>query len=79
MSIRTIIEINHDYMPQLPELFLAVLKQVKQCNYSNDHLPSGIRILGERHHSEPEWIQKGSDEPPTVFKPGHANHMQRLR
>ena len=58
MSIRTIIEINHDYWHELqnnPEAMLKIFQSIS--NYppaENDyrHYISGIRILGQRHHSE---------------------------
>lgn len=63
MSTRTIIEINHDYLSDLFEdrtflrdfvqwLSLADIDRAKAVGLS-----VGIRILGQRHHSEPEWKQ----------------------
>lgn len=59
MSIRTIIEINHDYLSSLFKDDHAMEQLVKAVrdSYSGDPKymrppPNGIRILGVRHHSE---------------------------
>lgn len=60
MSTRTIIEINHDRIHELerePGYFAALLKVLKSGDGSkaaHDLLRdmTGIRILGQRHHSE---------------------------
>lgn len=66
MSTRTIIEINHDCLhllghshalySLLADLAMsnipAILNKEGPFEYAN-----GIRILGQRHHSEPEWVQ----------------------
>jgi len=73
MSTRTIIEINHDYLHLLlerPELVLTLLRElggssipVSLNEYGRRYeYAAGIRILGQRHHSDPEWKQ-GSDKP----------------
>ena len=52
MSIRTVIEINHDHLYELEhnpddvQAFLYSLKGIEPVE-----IP-GIRILGQRHHSE---------------------------
>lgn len=65
MSTRTIIEINHDHLGELRRdgyplaRLLAVLAACDTANPEEQQLlrQSGIRILGQRHHSEPEWEQ----------------------
>ena len=59
MSIRTIIEINHDFLSRLGEDDNAMeqLIMAVKDSYSGDAKymrppPNGIRILGARHHSE---------------------------
>lgn len=59
MSTRTIIEINHDYLWGLTDVdrdamqLIAALRMLasgkEECKAA---LPSGVRILGQRHHSE---------------------------
>jgi hypothetical protein len=57
MSTRTIIEINHDYWHDLdenPEAMKQLLQGINTFNPDDSrlaHLP-GVRILGQRHHSE---------------------------
>lgn len=65
MSTRTIIEINHDRLPDLrehPEIFSIILselgssKHVSAINEANDRghpldIGNGIRIVLQRHHS----------------------------
>lgn len=62
MSIRTVIEINHDYLRRLgPEQWaelmtaLASASVTGQLNLSEGkpvNWTTGIRILAQRHHSE---------------------------
>ncbi len=59
MSIRTIIEINHDYMhdldnPETLQKLLQVLRTGVVGKYisSTMHVVPGIRVLAQRHHSE---------------------------
>ena len=64
MSIRTIIEINHDYLHELssdPEHWIDLLRAMRSSdltgalNAANGKpvfRPPGIRILAQRHHSE---------------------------
>lgn len=57
MSIRTIVEFNHDYISQLhkdghlsEELYRAILDS---CGRDDPYRKvQGIRVLGQRHHSE---------------------------
>jgi hypothetical protein len=66
MSTRTIIELNHDHLANLkpggfredlmPTLLQRLGGGIEQGD--KDLLAAyGIRILGQRHHSEPEWEQ----------------------
>lgn len=59
MSTRTIIEINHDYMhdldnPETLDKLFKVLRSGFVQGYidSTMHVVPGVRILGQRHHSE---------------------------
>jgi hypothetical protein len=57
VSTRTVIEINHDYLGHLedhPERLADLVRALKSSHqpYIDQVLPSGIRILGQRHHSE---------------------------
>lgn len=56
MSHRTIVEINHDYLHDLqvhPDELMRFVDALKQGIHNARKIaPSGIRILGERHHSE---------------------------
>lgn len=61
MSIRTIIEINHDHLHDLrekPEQFQKLLDLLSGADWrelerlsTTNRIP-GIRFIGERHHSE---------------------------
>jgi hypothetical protein len=70
MSTRTIIELNHDYIANVRTLgdLHDLLRQLGTSEVTgklnrNDGKPfawcgnHAIRILGQRHHSEPEWEQ----------------------
>ena len=52
MSIRTIIEINHDYLAALekPEALEMLWRALRSQGHFQP--PNGVRILGQRHHSE---------------------------
>lgn len=52
MSTRTIIEINHDWWQELErdDAMHAILMHLND-KQRND-LPRGVRVLGQRHHSE---------------------------
>lgn len=55
MSIRTIIEINHDYWQDLrdnPDSMKDLLNALTDKREEFYRLPRGVRILGQRHHSE---------------------------
>jgi hypothetical protein len=64
VSTRTIVEINHDHLNALTDpdrkLFVwnTLLDDLKRGldsarrEYYHSH---GVRILGDRHHTEPEW------------------------
>jgi hypothetical protein len=54
MSTRTVIEINHDYLHDLlehPDRVQSFLLRLRGTTAA-EHAPTGIRILGQRHHSE---------------------------
>lgn len=65
MSTRTIIEINHDYLgsrsvEQTEKLIVSLLYFLRCGGWieaCKDYEPA-IRVLGQRHHSEPEWKQE---------------------
>jgi hypothetical protein len=70
MSTRTIIEINHDYISSVRTLadMHDLLQRLPSSEVTgqlnrNEGKPviwngnPAIRILGQRHHSEPEWLQ----------------------
>lgn len=50
MSIRTLVEINHDFLgdADLGGLGYAL-------RHGMDAESPGVRILGQRHHSDPDW------------------------
>ncbi len=56
MSIRTIIEINHDYLHTLDDpMTLLRIKQALQTNAQDrmkDGKIPGVRFIAQRHHSE---------------------------
>jgi hypothetical protein len=62
MSIRTVIEVNHDYLADLaahPENFSALLMMLRGSVNVHDLAEAGgnvglpgLRLLGQRHHSE---------------------------
>ncbi len=59
MSIRTIVEINHDNLNDLQE-HPERLREIVECLYKNNatklaelrYLTNGVRFLGQRHHSD---------------------------
>ena len=69
MSTRTIIEINHDHISSggrhsMIEDLAALLLDLCGSSVTGElnkrgpyEYESGIRILGQRHHSDPEWRQ----------------------
>lgn len=57
MSTRTVIEINHDYLSDLshePEHMAEVIRALQSCDLKRlqHNAVPGIRVLGQRHHSE---------------------------
>lgn len=59
MSIRTVIEINHDHLYRLkedPQWAEQLYNLLASGDWKTDRmvfpLPNGVRVLGERHHSE---------------------------
>lgn len=60
MSTRTIIEINHDHLDVRTAWSLVDLvrwlghRPISELTHAYD---PGVRILGQRHHSDPEWKQ----------------------
>jgi hypothetical protein len=70
MSTRTIIEINHDQLAFLlaerQQVFPILLETLRAgeapCWVGRSFIQGdGIRILAQRHHSEPEWHQSDVD------------------
>ncbi len=66
MSTRTIIEINHDELAFLEQngqtIFPTMLQEMRSgvmpVHIGNVHdFAPGVRILGQRHHTEPEFTQ----------------------
>lgn len=57
MSIRTVIEINHDYLHELenPHHWMELVKKLKSGDWKGvprwTRKVPGVRILAERHHS----------------------------
>lgn len=62
MSTRTIIEINHDHLNvRTAHDLMWILRHLGHASVSELQATSdgvGVRILGQRHHSEPEWEQR---------------------
>lgn len=56
MSTRTIIEINHDYLHDIskhPEKLCEFVKRLGSgLEWADRVMPNGVRVLGQRHHSE---------------------------
>lgn len=95
MSTRTIIEINHDQLSMLererdcvfPQLLHALRSGEGPCWVGREFVQGdGIRILGQRHHSEPEWQQARAPDKSElkrlvslVFGEGfHIGHMPQI-
>lgn len=54
MSIRTIIEINHDFLTNLrldPERTMRLFDALKGPR-PEEEFPQGVRLLAQRHHTE---------------------------
>ncbi|PVX75596.1 hypothetical protein [Paraburkholderia unamae] len=76
MSIRTIIEINHDQLHSLkkdPEWWINLLANLGTAHYGaalNEanadgcpiHLGHGVRLVLQRHHSDVTTVKAGSVE-----------------
>lgn len=72
MSTRTIIEINHDYLPDLIEdpeaaknffVGLACARPMGESDRSCcEWIPNGIRIFGQRHHSDKLVVKLGNQK-----------------
>ena len=61
MSLRTIVEINHDYLNDLvhkPEIFQTFINSVARGERSDIDVP-GIRVVGHRHHGDPLLLKIG--------------------
>lgn len=54
MSIRTLIEVNHDRIADLDQ-HVHILGRALGCGHMKVEI-NGLRILGQRHHSEPEFL-----------------------
>lgn len=57
MSNRTLIELNHDYCPQTESAALIFGRGMADFMRSGntDCLPTGVRFIKSRHHSDPEF------------------------
>ena len=60
MSTRTLIEINHDFLPEAQERLTKLLRDLRHAggrdlceDYDGIH---GVRVIAQRHHSEPFYI-----------------------
>lgn len=67
MSIRTIIEINHDYLSQLErtEDIRELLSALRRPSLKpGDYMHAGVTVLGQRHHSEVLTVVAGGRSTP---------------
>jgi hypothetical protein len=64
MSIRTLIELNHDYCPQTPTDIVAFADSIAAYMSSGDKslLPKGVTFKWSRHHSDLCPIEKLIDD-----------------
>lgn len=63
MSIRTLIEINHDYSQGLGVEFLAALQQYARSTHPDDAErleDMGVRVIASRHHADDFRIPNGT-------------------
>jgi hypothetical protein len=60
MSMRTLVEINHDYVPKNEDL-RDWAYQIAQYMRSGDkkYLPDGVIWIEMKHHSDPGLVSKG--------------------
>lgn len=64
MSTRTIIELNHDYTseiavtPTLHKMLADYMRNPSNLAELFEHAGNAIKVIGCRHHSEPEWRQQ---------------------
>jgi hypothetical protein len=69
VSIRTIIEINHDQLQKLreegwgQELYNCLSTHGWKGDRSVFPAPAGVRVLTDRHHSDDLWIGLNSSKP----------------
>lgn len=63
MSTRSLLEINHDFLVDIldnPEKVKQLRLALSVGGYGRDYpLPTGIKFLGARHHSDPEFMSYG--------------------
>jgi hypothetical protein len=56
MSIRTVIEINHDYLRDIADdparIVDFVMRLGSGLGYAKKVIPNGMRVLAQRHHSD---------------------------
>ena len=84
MSIRTVIELNHDYIERLTwEDFQTIIRGLAGCEFSfaDGKIPepvTGIRILGQRHHSETLKMNVGDTLEKLWESTGVNSHGDRL-
>jgi hypothetical protein len=50
MSIRTLVEINHDYLGDCDIGGLGMMLKAGEKDWID-----GVKVLGQRHHSDPDW------------------------
>lgn len=75
MSMRTLIEINHDYADDLGPEFLAFLGQYLRSGDRESAKPLerfGVRVVGMRHHSNC-YIMEGT---PDGFPPQYLTRVK---
>jgi hypothetical protein len=73
VSTRTIVEINHDHLGELrrdSKPLQWLLAALSACDTADPEVRRllnmhGLRVLGQRHHSEPEWVQSNGGVAPS--------------
>jgi hypothetical protein len=73
MSYRTLIELNHDYTPDLASAEFSALLRRYLCGADGESAKAlerfGARVVGMRHHADKFIIEAGADGfPPTYLK-----------